>query len=47
MNGEEMKKIALIAYDGELTCFAHVMLYALDFQNKGYEVKEGYEIITF
>jgi hypothetical protein len=39
MNGEEMKKIALIAYDGELTCFAHVMLYALDFQSKGYEVK--------
>ncbi len=34
-----MKKIALIAYDGELTCFAHVMLYALDFASKGYEVK--------
>ncbi len=34
-----MKKVALLAYNGELTCFAHVMLYALDFENKGYEVK--------
>lgn len=34
-----MKKIALIAYDGELTCFAHVMLYAIDFNGKGYEVR--------
>ena len=34
-----MKKITLIAYDGELTCFAHVMLYALDFDSKGYDVK--------
>jgi hypothetical protein len=34
-----MKKIALLAYNGELTCFAHVMLYALDFDRKGYEVK--------
>lgn len=34
-----MKKIALLAYNGELTCFAHVMLYALDFDKKGYTVK--------
>jgi len=34
-----MKKIALIAYDGELASFAHVMLYALDFSSKGYDVK--------
>ena len=34
-----MKKVALLAYNGELTCFAHVMLYALDFEKKGYEVK--------
>lgn len=34
-----MKKIALLAYNGELTCFAHVMLYALDCNSKGYEVK--------
>jgi hypothetical protein len=24
-----MKKIALLAFNGELTCFAHVLLYAL------------------
>ena len=34
-----MNKIALLAYNGELTCFAHVLLYALDFEKKGYEVK--------
>lgn len=34
-----MKKVALLAYNGELMCFAHVMLYALDFDSKGYEVK--------
>ena len=34
-----MKKVALLAYNGELTCFAHVMLYALDFEKKGYEVR--------
>jgi hypothetical protein len=35
----KMKKVALLAYNGELSCFAHVMLYALDFEKKGYEVK--------
>jgi hypothetical protein len=34
-----MKKIMLLAYNGELTCFAHVMLYALDLNEKGHEVK--------
>ena len=34
-----MRKIALLAYNGELTCFAHVMLYALDFDRRGYQVK--------
>lgn len=34
-----MKKIALLAYNGELSCFAHVMLYALDLEQKGHEVK--------
>ena len=34
-----MKKVALLAYNGELTCFAHVMLYALDLEKKGYVVK--------
>lgn len=34
-----MKKIALIAYTGELVCFSHVMLYALDYSKKGYHVE--------
>lgn len=34
-----MRKLLLLAYNGELTCFAHVMLYAIDFEKKGYEVK--------
>jgi hypothetical protein len=33
-----MKKIALFAYNGEIMCFSHVLLYALDFFEKGYEV---------
>ena len=33
-----MQKIALAAYQGELMCFSHVMLYALDYAAKGYEV---------
>lgn len=33
-----MKKIALVAYQGELMCFSHVMLYALDYAEKEYEV---------
>lgn len=33
-----MKKVVLIAYNGELMCFAHVMLYALDLSSKGFEV---------
>lgn len=33
-----MKKIALVAFTGELMCFSHVMLYALDYAGKGYEV---------
>lgn len=38
-SGGVMKKIALLAYNGEPTCFAHVMLYALDFHAKEYEVR--------
>jgi len=34
-----MNKVLLLAYNGELTCFAHVMLYALDMHDKGHEVK--------
>lgn len=33
-----MKKVALVAYQGELMCFSHVMLYALDYAEKDYEV---------
>lgn len=33
-----MKKIVLVAYQGELMCFSHVILYALDYAEKGYEV---------
>ena len=33
-----MKKVALVVYNGELMCFSHVMLYALDLAEKGYEV---------
>ena len=36
---EVMKKIALITYNPEMMCFAHVLLYAVDFKEKGYEVK--------
>lgn len=34
-----MKKIVLVTYNPALMCFGHVLLYALDFQKKGYEVK--------
>ena len=33
-----MKKVALFAYDGEVMCFVHVLLNALDLKAKGYEV---------
>ena len=34
-----MEKVVLIAYNGELMCFAHVLMYAVDLDAKGYEVK--------
>ncbi len=34
-----MEKIALVTYNPEPMCFGHVLLYALDFDEKGYEVK--------
>lgn len=34
-----MKKIALFAFNGEAMCFVHVLLNALDMNQKGYEVK--------
>ncbi len=33
------KKVALVAFNGEAMCFAHVLLNALDMHNKGYLVK--------
>lgn len=34
-----MKKVALFAFNGELTCFAHVLLNALDMKQRGYHVR--------
>jgi hypothetical protein len=33
-----MKKVALFGFNGELMCFAHVLLNAFDMQERGYEV---------
>ena len=33
------KKTVLFAFRGELTCFAHVLLNALDFDARGYETR--------
>ncbi len=34
-----MKKVALVTFNPEMMCFTHVLLYAVDFKEKGYEVK--------
>lgn len=34
-----MKEIAMFAFNGELMCFVHVLLNALDMKEKGHEVK--------
>lgn len=34
-----MDKIALFAFNGDPMCFIHVLLNALDFSNKDYEIK--------
>ncbi|KGE71991.1 hypothetical protein DC28_09435 [Spirochaeta lutea] len=34
-----MQKIALFAFTGELTCFAHALLNAIDMQERGMEVR--------
>ena len=34
-----MKKIAMFAFNGELMCFVHVLLNAIDMNDKGQEVK--------
>ena len=33
------KKMALVAFSGEMMCFAHVLLNALDMAGKGFDVK--------
>lgn len=33
------KRIVLVAFNGELMCFAHVLLNALDMHQKGYDIK--------
>jgi hypothetical protein len=35
----KMKKVVLFAFNGELMCFLHVLLNALDMKTKGYQVK--------
>ncbi|MBW1895560.1 MAG: DsrE family protein [Deltaproteobacteria bacterium] len=34
-----MKKVALFAYNGDFMCFIHVLLNALDMNERGYDVK--------
>ena len=34
-----MKRVALVAFNGESMCFVHVLLNALDMKSRGYEVK--------
>ncbi|MCB2216164.1 MAG: DsrE family protein [Desulfobulbaceae bacterium] len=36
---EVMKKVVLVTYNPEMMCFAHVLLYAIDFHEKGYDTK--------
>lgn len=33
------KKVAIFAFRGEMTCFVHVLLYALDMKRKAYDVR--------
>ena len=34
-----MKKLALFAFNGEMMCFAHALLNAVDLKENGYDVK--------
>ena len=38
-----MKKVVLFAFRGDLMCFAHVMLNALDMKEKGVDIKVVFE----
>ena len=33
------KKVAIFAFNGEMMCFAHALLNALDMREKGYDIK--------
>ena len=35
----QKKKVVLVAFQGEIMCFAHVLLNGLDMYEKGYDVK--------
>jgi hypothetical protein len=37
--GKTMRKIVLFVFNGDPICFIHVLLNAIDFAEKGYEVK--------
>jgi hypothetical protein len=37
--GTTVNKIALFAFNGELMCFVHILLNALDMNERGHEVK--------
>jgi hypothetical protein len=34
-----MEKIALVAFNGELMCFAHILLNAFDMKTRNYQVE--------
>ncbi|MEJ5292508.1 MAG: hypothetical protein WHS82_02840 [Candidatus Methanosuratincola sp.] len=36
---ENSRKVAIFAFNGELPCFAHALLNAIDMRSKGYDVK--------
>ena len=38
-----MKKVALVAFNGETMCFAHALLNALDMKEKGFDVRLVFE----
>lgn len=40
---DDMKKVALFPFNGELLCFVHVMLNALDMKERGYDVRLVFE----
>ncbi|MBN2332131.1 MAG: DsrE family protein [Deltaproteobacteria bacterium] len=33
------KKVVLVAFNGELMCFVHVLLHAIDLHEQGYDIK--------